>query len=902
MQASIRNVRLLFFAAPAVLAALVLSAAAPPSAAAAGPVTSAAESATKAESAVNTMPEAGLDPGYLPAGVRYDPDVPSPEEFLGYAVGERFTRHDRLVAYFRQLGLASERARFQVMGQTYEMRPLIRLTVTVPSRLENLEEARLAHLRAADPANPEEPSRPVVILLGYGVHGNESSSAEAAMLAAYHFCAAQGQEVDSLLQSAVILFDPVYNPDGRDRASHWFSMHRSRHLSADRWDREHNEGWPSGRTNHYWFDLNRDWLPAVHVESQTRIRAFHNWLPNVTTDYHEMGSNSTYFFEPTEEANQNPLVPAETYQLTAEFSKAWEEALEEIGSLYYTRQVYDDFYPGYGSSYPDLHGGIGVLFEQASSRGHVQETVHGRLSFAFTIRNQVRTSLATVQRAVELRPRLLKLQRDFFASALKADGAEEAYVFGEPHDASREAAFLELLRMHRIRVHRLQSDASIGGMEFPAGQAWIVPLSQRQRRMVQSIFETRTEFADSLFYDTSAWSMAHAYGIPHAQLPAEGFSPDLLGPELSSEEADEDGSSQDPPALEPASFGYLFEWTDSGASALLEDLLRADIRVKTAMQPFAIGGRSYRQGSMLVPVSIQEADAADVHEAVSQAASRHGIAVQALENGRSSQGPDLGSNDFRLVPKPRVLLLLGPGLSAYEAGEVWHLLDTRVGMPFTKADISDFGRLPLEDYDTLIAVSGSYSQLDESDIERIKNWMTEGNTLIALRQAVPWAIRSGLADEKLIAEEGNSEEPQQAAPAEETPRHDYASAREVEGSKVIGGAIFETDLDLTHPLGFGYTRRQLSVYRSSSIFLEPSRNPYSSVAVYSESPLISGYISPENLQKVAGSASVVVSGRGRGRAVLFVDNPNFRGFWHGTSRMFVNAVFLGSLIDVPRVR
>ncbi|HSR70022.1 MAG TPA: M14 metallopeptidase family protein [Acidobacteriota bacterium] len=839
--------------------------------------------------------EKKLDPDFLPQGASYHPDVPSPQDFLGYPIGSRFTRHDRLVAYFRQLGESSPRARFEIMGQTYEMRPLIRLSVTDPGRLGGLEEVRQAHLRAADPSNPEDPDRPVVILLGYGVHGNESSSAEAAMLAAYHFCAAQGEEVEALLRKAVILFDPVYNPDGRDRASHWFNMHRSRHLSADRWDREHNEGWPNGRTNHYWFDLNRDWLPGVQVESRTRIEAFHQWLPNVTTDYHEMGSDSTYFFEPTEEANQNPLVPDETYQLTAEFSTAWEEALEELGSLYYTRQVYDDFYPGYGSSYPDLHGGIGVLFEQASSRGHLRETVHGQLSFAFTIRNQVRTSLATVRRAVELRPRLHKLQRDFFASAREPGGA---YVFGEPSDPAREDAFLDLLRLHKIRVHRLQSDARLGDAQFAAGEAFIVPLAQRQRRMVQSIFETRIEFPDSLFYDTSAWSMAHAYGIPHAFMGAEAFSQPLLGPEADDAPAAPSAS----PALERARYAYLFEWTDSRAPALLHELLSREVRVKTAFEPFSIGGHDYGRGTMLVPVSIQETDAQRLHHWMSQAASRHGVPVRTVPSGRTSRGPDLGSNDFRLVPPPRLLMLLGDGVSAYEAGEVWHLLDTRVGMPFTKADLSDLQRLPLEEYDTLVMVSGNYSRLQEADRERLKEWISQGNTLIALRSAVEWAVTSGLAEEKLLPE-GPPEPPAQDAPSSErTERIDYAQARETEGAKVIGGAIFATDLDITHPLGFGYRRRQLAVYRNSSILLQPSSNPYSSVAVYRESPLISGYISQENLEKLAGTASLSVSGRGRGRIVLFVDNPNFRGFWHGTNRLFLNAVFLGGLIDLPRVR
>ena len=399
-----------------------------------------------------------------------------PSSVIGHQVGEWHLRHDQLVTYLRTLAEKSDRVLFEEIGQTHEARPLVMLTISSPENLARLEEIRKQHLTLSNPARqPAKPLEdlPVIVNMGYGVHGNESSASNAAPVVAYHLAASESDEIRNLLANSVILLDPCLNPDGFSRFAQWANSHRGKHPIADSDSREHNEVWPGGRTNHYWFDLNRDWLLAQHPESQARLRKFHAWRPNVLTDFHEMSSDSTYFFQPGVKARTNPLTPDGNVELTRRFAEYHAKSLDEIGTLYYNEERFDDFYYGKGSSYPDVNGGVGILFEQASSRGHLRESIHGEFDFAFTIRNQVRTSLSTLAGASAMRVDLLKHQRAFYESALKLADADpvRGYLFGRSKDRVSNFRMVELLRRHHIAVHPLTAELE----GFSPGSAWLVP-------------------------------------------------------------------------------------------------------------------------------------------------------------------------------------------------------------------------------------------------------------------------------------------------------------------------------------------------------------------------------------------------------------------------------------------
>ena len=839
---------------------------------------------------------AGLD-YYFPDGAAFLPGIPTPEEFVGYPIGSFHTRHDQIVSYMKELARVSDRATYQEIGRTYERRPMPVLTVTTPENHASLEEIRRRHLAASEPDGDVAAAAdvPVIVHLGYGVHGNETSSSEAALLTAYWLVAGTGEVLD-YLEDGVFHIEPNLNPDGRDRHTWWANLNRAEPLVADPLDREHNEVWPGGRTNHYWFDLNRDWLPLVNPESRARIDWHQSWRPNVVTDYHEMGTSSTYFFEPSEPIGSwNMLLPESIYtDITMRFADDWAAALDSLGSLYFTKEVYDNSYPGYGSTYPNFLGGLGLVFEQASSRGHIQESEHhGILIFPFAIRNHLRTAMATVRVAVEERQGLRAYQHDFFVSALE-DAEEDpvdGWVFGDPVDESLNRDFVDLLLRHGIRVHELGEPKSVGGHAFDPGSAWVVPAAQPQYRLARSIFERTETFPDSVFYDASTWTVSLAYGIPDGEIRDGDLS---LGSVVRA------APGRSTPPVPRSRISYLLDWRDSDAPRALQALqargVRAEVSTRQFTAPTTSGTVAFDRGAISVPVSIQSLGADALYDALAEVSREVGVPFLSATSTYSVAGPDLGSRGFRPVRAPRVLMAVGDGLAAYEAGQIWHLLDQRVGMPVTKVDVSDVGRIDWSRYDVLILVSGNLSFLEGARLEALRSWIRGGGTLVAVRGAAAWAARNDLTP--------NVEPPSVGrAPGEEVAtsdeRIDYERAGELQGAQAIGGSIWASDLDLTHPLGFGYTRRSLPVWRDHSNFFPVPDNPYITVARLTDDPHLSGYVSDENHARLPGSPSVIADQLGQGSVVLLIDNPNFRGYWRGTNRLLLNAIFFGDHIQAP---
>ena len=812
----------------------------------------------------------------------FNTNIPSPEVFLGYPIGAQHTRHDQIVSYLYKLAELSDRATIKVYGKTHEQRKLVMLTVSTPANLKNLSTLKSNHLKFVDPS--QHPNNyaavPIFIQLGYNVHGNEPSSSEAAMLTAYTLVASTSSEVKNYIENAVIFIDPTINPDGRDRHTQWANQFKANSLVSDENDAEHNETWPRGRTNHFWFDLNRDWLLAINPESRGKLKWYHEWYPNVVTDFHEMGTNSNYFFEPMKPiGSKDPIMPRENYEdLNDLFAPYFSSALDDIGSFYYTKESFDGTYPGYGSSYPDLQGGLALLFEQASSRGHLQDTDYGTISFPFTIRNQYASSIATVKASVENRAILRKYQQDFFKSAVKGKVKTgfTAYEFGDAYDMNRNKAFIDKLLIHKIKVYK-------------KGNKYVVPLKQPQRRMVQTMFETYNQYRDSVFYDASAWSVANFYNIKY-----KGLKSTRLGQEITSADNLVTVSN-----VQKTDYAYVVDWDDYNAPAALYYMQSKGLKVASAFKPFSIktakGNRHFNYGSLMIPVSKQKKSSVEVYKIVSEAQQKYSVPMYSVKTGFSLKGIDLGSNNFRALKKPKAALLIGNGVSSYEAGEVWHLLDTRMDVPITKIQMVRFRNVSLDRYNTLVMVSGSYVDLDSVQRQKLKRWVSKGNTLITIARASKWAIDKKIVKEKL------TKKPKDTAKTKVTKRLSYVNAGPNRDRERLGGAIFEVDLDVTHPLGFGYRSSSLPVYKNNTVFLAPSKNAYATVAKYSKNPHIDGYISDKNLNTfLKPSASLLVSPLGKGRVVLFADNPNFRGSWYGTNRLFLNALFLGSRISVPK--
>ena len=806
----------------------------------------------------------------------YDPAVPTPAEVLGYTIGERHTRPEEVVRYVEAVAAASPRVVAGFHGTTYEGRRLVHATVTTPENHARLAEIQAQNLRLSEAPGTvsaaEIARMPVVVYQGYSVHGNEASGTEAALVYLYHLAAAQGGAAD-LLADAVVLIDPMLNPDGRDRFVDWVNANRGAAPVADPQDREHNEPWPQGRTNHYLFDLNRDWLPTELQESRGRMAWWHTWRPQVSTDHHEMGGEATFFFQPGIPSRNNPNTPEATYALTADVAEYHAAELDRIGSLYYSRESFDDFYYGKGSTYPDVNGAVGILFEQASSRAlRVETDQNGLLTYAFGVRNQLATSVSTLRAAVALRERLLTHARDFYADGL-GDGA---YVIALDRHRTRAQALAQTLQRSRIEVYRSAREVEVAGRRVPAGEALVVPLGQTQGRLVKAAMERTLTYGDSLFYDVSTWTFPLAYGADVAEVDdADG----LLGAPV---EVAFDGGSLTGGVARAA---YLVKWNRYFAPRALRRLQDAGVRVRLATSPFSAssGGavRDFDRGTLVVPVQNAGAPADSVHAIVRRAVEQDHVEAFALESGYTPTGNDLGSREWPVLRPARVALLAGPGASSYGAGEAWHLLSERVGQRVSLLEPVDVGRADLDAYSVVVMADGYYSQIDSAATARLTAWVRDGGTLVATEGGARWAARAGLVQVE-----------SRPAPPDSTV-YVYEQRDAARGAQAVGGSIFEVALDATHPLAYGYGDR-VAVFKGDPALFEPGdAGSGVDVGVYTEAPVLSGYISGRNLERLPGAAALKAARVGGGAVVLMDFDPAFRAFWRGTDGLLLNAVYLG---------
>jgi hypothetical protein len=808
---------------------------------------------------------------YLPQDVTYNTAIPTPESVIGYVPGEWHVSHDKLSEYMRTLAAASDRITIENRGSTFEGRPILLLTITSPSNHNRIDAIKAEHVKLVENGSNSlnTANMPIVVYQGLSIHGNEPSGANAGLVAAYYLAAAQGPQIDEMLSNTVILFDPSFNPDGLQRFAYWANTNKSIHINADPQDREYSEVWPRGRTNHYWFDMNRDWLPVQLPESRARIKTFHDWYPNILTDHHEMGSNSSFFFQPGIQSRTHPLTPKLNQELTKQIGNYHAKALDKIGSFYYTEESFDDFYYGKGSTFPDINGGIGILFEQGSSRGHAQETDNGLLEFKFTIRNQFTAIRSTLAAAQGMRKQLLDYQRDFFANA-RSEAKQGAYAFGNEKDAASAYHLAEVLKRHKVTVHEVDKSFRESGNQFKKGFSYIVPKNQRQSRLVKAMFERRTSFTDSLFYYISAWSFPLAFGLDYT----ENASVSNAGPAI------QELKMPVPNAVNRSDYAYLMEWHEYYTPKALNSILNAGLRAKVGMKKFSLEGKDYDYGTILIPVQNQSMNATALASFLQKVSEDAHVNLTSVGTGLT-EGIDLGSSQFRALKPAKVAIIIGEGTNSYDAGEIWHLFDTRYNMKITKLDVKNLNRANLDRYTDIILPHSFGNAVNKSAAEKLKTWVRNGGTLIGFRNAANWLERNKMLDIDFV----KTKNPAKGISFEQ--RGDFG------GAQVIGGAIFEANQDRSHPINFGYTGDKISLFRNTTIFIKADSTSYKNPIQYTKRPLQAGYISKINLKAIPETRPFVHQSSGRGEVVLFTDNTNFRAFWYGTNKLLMNAIFFG---------
>jgi hypothetical protein len=620
----------------------------------------------------------------------------------------------------------------------------------------------------------------------------------------------------------------------------------------------------------------------------------------VQLDFHEQGSNSNFFFMPGKPERTNPLTPKINQLLTAKIGEYHAAAFDAEGVRYFTEEGYDDFFMGKGSTYPDLFGTVGILFEQPSSRGAGQSTLNGTLTFPFSISNQFRASLSSVKATADLKDELLDYQRNFYTKQKRSRGH---YLASAEGDSTRLQEFVRILKGHQIEVETLVNDVTAEGQLFKAGQAIAISLDQPQATYLETLWRAQLEFEENVFYDVSTWTLPWAFNLSHTREPVRNAKTKALAPSEAGEAS----------ALARSPIGYLVDWRDANSPALLYDLLEAGANVRVAKAPFTAlttneGAVNFGYGTLFVAPELQESIPEAALSLLNEAVSR-GLRIYPAASSYTPEGIDLGSRDFDVLSLPNVVLVTGPGTSAYGTGEIWHLLDTRVDMPITMVDSHNLKRLELDQYTHVIMTTplrapGAAAQLDAFVKSGGVLWLQGAST-------VAWAADEGLteatwretpaqrqaAELKRARNNKASPEIQGALLPERKP---FSTASDEYAFTLVRGAILQGDLDTSHPLGYGYTSSELAVFRTTNRFMNPSSNAYSSPVVYTDSPLLSGYMSDENRTLVANSAGLVVDERGQGAVVLSLDSPTFRAFWWGTQRLLVNGIFFGDLLEEPR--
>ena len=795
-------------------------------------------------------------------------DIPSPESVIGHPVGKWHISHDKLVEYMRKLASTSERITIEERGKTFEDRPLILLTITSKKNHQNINQIQKNHIDQTNGILTPKIDTPLVVYQGFSIHGNEPSGSNSALLLAYYLAASNDDFVNKLLSNTIILLDPSFNPDGLQRFAYWANTNKNLNLNPDSNDREYNEVWPGARTNHYWFDMNRDWLPVQLPESRARINTFHKWLPNILTDHHEMGTNSTFFFQPGVPSRTHPLTSKLNQDITRKISKYHVKALDEIGSLYYSEERFDDFYYGKGSTFPDINGGIGILFEQASSRGHIQNSDNGILTFPFTIKNQLTAGLSTLDAALNMRNEILDYQYNFYKKSREEAGKQKksAIIFGDEKDAAKTYHLAEILKRHKIKFHHIRNNFSKDKINYKKNYSFVVPKDQKNFKLINAMFEKRTTFQDSLFYDVSAWTFPLAFNLDYNM----DISMDIAGKEVT--------ELNKPLGIvkSKSNYAYLMSWNEYYSPSVLNEILDNNIIAKVALKEFKLNDKKYDYGTILIPVKNQNISSNSLFEMLNSLAVENNLIIDGVDTGLAD-GIDLGSTEFKTINKQKVAVLVGEGINSYDAGEIWHLFDVRYGITITKLDVKSISKADLSKYSSIIMPS-SYG-LSDINTAKIIKWTEQGGNLIAFKNSLNWISKNKLLDLKFKTKKI------------QTKNISFAQKENHFGAQVIGGAIFEAKLDLSHPINFGYKNKNISLFRNTTIFMDQDNISYNNPIIYSENPLLSGYISKENLEIIKSTVPFKTGAYKKGQVTCFSDNTNFRAFWYGTNKLLMNAIY-----------
>ena len=845
-------------------------------------------------------------------------EIPTPHAHFGHHIGERFLRHAEVVAYVHRIAQASDRAIATEYGKSTQHRPLLIATVSSPDNLEDLEGILERNRRLSDPTLSDAEAQriidnnPAVVWLSFNVHGNEASCTDTAVQLLYELTAGKHEAIDAILNDTVIVIDPCLNPDGRERYVSFFDQRLGTTVDPTPWAAEHREPWPSGRPNHYLFDLNRDWVWGTQVESRARVAMYRNYLPQLHVDYHEQGIHSPYFFG-TGDTPWSKNIPSQIKDWTDLYGDANAKAFDQRGFVWATKERFDYLYPGYGKVLPVYHGAVGLLCEQA---GHGTaglaievDTDHGpglTLTLEQRIRHHFTTAMSYLETTATNRKAQLERFRAFHQEAMTPnDGKATAYLLDATTDPGRLQHIWDLCAMHGIEIHTLDRPydgdltphLSTDPNPFVASKGtWVIRAGQRKGYLARTLFEARTEVEDTDTYDITSWTVPVMFGVRAAEFLGD---PDALATTTLESWAapDNQGVIEDGAVALLIPAGGDRSWRAMGAAARAN--LFARVLGDEVVYEFEDGPVTFPTGSLIVHKSRNKPEAI---EAFTDAVRDLGMPIYGVVRTMPDQGSALGNNSNGRFIAPRVVLLRGEPLSSLSFGHTWHMLDVQHGVPHSVVNVDDMGRVPWEQVDTLV-IPESWSMgsgISGSRLDELKSWIRGGGVVVALGRTSWWASESLVG----IESDENVDHAKDGLP-EPSFVDTYEQREALNIQRRVPGAMLEVALDTTHPMTSGIQERiGMHVYSGTPMPVGERGEVLARFAVTPSedgrhSPFggpaqaISGSIDETRLVMLGNTPAVTMHRVGGGLVICFASDPTNRGMNREGMRLLMNAIMLG---------
>jgi hypothetical protein len=821
--------------------------------------------------------------------VAYSQKIPSPAEFLGYPLGEKFTYHHRAVAYYEAVAQASNRVKLLPYGKTYEGRPLLVAFVSSPENLQNLEQIRRNNMitTGLEKGNIEGKTLPI-IWLSYNVHGNEASGMEAALATLYELASSQGDNVKNWLNEMLIVLDPCINPDGRDRYANWYNQKMGFPFNYERESWEHQEPWPGGRFNHYLFDLNRDWAWQTQTESQQRLQLYNQWLPQVHCDFHEMGYESPYYFAPA----AKPY-----YEDISEWQREFQVLLgrnhakyfDKEGWLYFTKETYDLFYPSYGDTYPTFSGAVGFTYEQGGS-GRAGVGIIRAKGDTLTLKDRYThhhvVGLSTIEISYIQRAKLQAEFKKFFNEGINnPKGIYKSYVIKKTNDVAKIKSLLALLDKQKIQYGHPSTAGALRGFEYLKNQEGsssldkediVISAYQPKAVLTKALFDPKPKLEDSLTYDLTAWALPYAYELEsfavreRINVSSEPVSFKIETPEKISQP-----------------YAYLVEWNDFQDAQFLAGLFKQGFKIKVAPEPFQLQKRTFKRGTLVITRGDNKALGNNFDNLIQNWASQSQQILIPAATGFVDEGKDFGSGDLPLLKAPKVALVLGEDVSATEGGAVWYFMEQELKYPATVLSSNSLNNTDLKKYDVIILAAGNYNSLSNTLI----NYASGGGKVIALEDAVEVFAKDSRTNLNKSLGKAEGEEKKDNTDAK-SPKwlKKYADRERAELSENVAGAIYQIELDETHPLAFGEDKTTHIIKGNRTVY--PYLQGGWNVGVFKNEAWVGGFVGSKLKNKLKNSLAIGLENYGRGKLIYFADTPIFRGFWHSGKLLLSNAIFL----------